>query len=293
MNPTEKQKAALSTLKESLPEIKAIMGLHAKNGVNLEALALQELDNLQMIANGKPEIYECMPQSVLLAVKNVLKQNLTLDPYAGLVYVKTRNLKTGMGPDGQPVWAKILEIQPSANGLISIARQCGRILDMKRPEVTKDDKGKVTGCSVEILLPSAGNTTRWEKFSFDESDFIRWRRASDKENGRGKNDVGTENYKYANANYTNWQGGIDPEFARAKAVRHALKKLGTNQNEVIYVPKTGTMPAGPLTTTIVESGADESAANDEHQNGTVDVEHTVVSSSPANESVVIPNSSDL
>ena len=290
MNATEKQKAALSTLKESLPEIKAIMGLHAKNGVNLEALALQELDNLQMIANGKPEIYECMPQSVLLAVKNVLKQNLTLDPYAGLVYVKTRGVKISSNPD---VYAKVLEIQPSANGLISIARQCGRILDMKRPEVTYDEKGKVKGCSVEILLPSAGNTTRWEKFSFDESDILRWRRASDKENGRGKQDVGSENYKYANANYTNWNGGVDPEFARAKAVRHALKKLGTNQNEVIYVPKTGTMPAGPLTTTIVETGADESAANDEHQPGTVDVEHTVVSSSPANESVTVPNASDL
>ena len=52
-------------------------------------------------------------------------------------------------------------------------------------------------------------------------------------------------YNYANPNYTSWKGGIDPEFARAKAVRHGLKKLGTNQNERralnIVIPKEKTV----------------------------------------------------
>ena len=74
-------------------------------------------------------------------------------------------------------------------------------------------------------------TGRWEVRTFDESDFIRWQIASHKENGRNKEDASLEKLNYANPNYTSWKGGIDPEFARAKAIRHGLKKLGTNANE--------------------------------------------------------------
>jgi hypothetical protein len=192
-----------------------------------------------------------------MAVKAVMKQNLSLDPAAGLVYIKTRNVKVG------DKWAKALEIMPSANGLISIARQCGRILDIKRPQVEKDTNGKVTGVSVEVLLPSYGEP-RWEKFEFDESDIFRWRRASHKEMSRNKPDANNESLNYANDNYTNWNGGIDPEFARAKAIRHALKKLGTNANEYkaikIAQPKE----------VYVDVTADEAAYNDE--NGYTNVE---------------------
>ncbi len=38
---------------------------------------------------------DCVPVTVVMAVKYALKNNLTLDPTAGLVYVKTRNVKVG------------------------------------------------------------------------------------------------------------------------------------------------------------------------------------------------------
>lgn len=222
-------------LRQELPTLQSIMALNKKGG-DLATLAAQEISYLEAVSLQKPILMKCNANSVLLAVKSVLKQNLTLDPYAGLVYIKTRNVNTGT--QAAPVWETTLEIQPTCNGLISIARQCGRILDIKRPVVTKDTgTGRITGVSVELLLPSIPEP-RWETFEFtDEEDFYRWRRASHNENGRNKQDANAETFNYANPNYTNFKGGIDPEFARAKAIRHALKKLGTNLHEL----KPGTM----------------------------------------------------
>lgn len=219
----------MELLKSEVPQLKALLKLNAAEGVDVETLALQELEYIRMASLSNPAIMECMPQTVLMAVKSVLKQNLSMDPNAGLVYIKTRNVKVKTAA-GAEESKKALEIMPSCNGLISINRQCGRILDIKNPVVSKDGQGKVTGVSVEILLPSTPSP-RWETRSFDESDFKRWQIASHKENGRNKQDAKMEFLNYANPNYTSWKGGIDPEFARAKAIRHGLKKLGVNQNE--------------------------------------------------------------
>lgn len=227
---TETEKRPMELLKSELTQLEAVLALNAAQGTDVKTLALQELENLRMIAVTKPEILDCLPQTVLMAVKRVLKQNLSLDPYAGLVYVKTRNVKVKL-PDGQEVTRKALEITETCNGLLSVAYQCGKVIDHKIPTIKKDASGKVESVTFEFQMASG----RWETRTFDESDFYRWRRASHKENGRWKEDFNTpqatEALKYANENYTNWKGGIDPEFARAKAIRHALKKLGTNPNE--------------------------------------------------------------
>lgn len=225
----EKEATPMELLKQEVPQLKALMQLNALPGTDVETMALQELEYLRTIAMSNSAIMQCMPQTVLIAVKTVIKQNLSMDPSAGLVYVKTRNVNMKK-PDGTANWKKALEIIPSANGLISINRQCGRLLDIKNPVVKKNDQGKVVEVSVEILLPSIPSP-RWETRTFDESDFWRWQRASHKENGRNKNDADADKLNYANDNYTNFKGGIDPEFARAKAIRHGLKKLGANQNE--------------------------------------------------------------
>lgn len=219
----------IEQLKAAAPELEAIMQLNADVGIDVKTLVLLEFEYLRMHALHKPEIMECIPQTIIMCMKSVMKKNLSLDPAEGLVYVKTRNVKV-KDPQGQEQTRKALEIIESANGLISIYRQCGRILDIKNPIVAKDADGKVIEVSVEILLPSIPSP-RWETRSFDESDFRRWQIASHKENGRYKSDASTEALNYSNPNYTSWKGGIDPEFARAKAIRHGLKKLGRNQNE--------------------------------------------------------------
>lgn len=257
-----KQNEIMQLAKAELPQLKAIIGLNTSKGTDVETLALQELEYLQQVALTKPEIYECEPITIIMAIKKTLKQNLSLDPDAGLTYIKTRNFKA-KDEKGQDVWKKALEITPSANGIISINRQCGRILDIERPEVIKDDKGKVTGVKVKYLVPSYNEegkrAFKWRTVEFDESDFNRWKAASHKENGRGKQDADIQKLNYANANYTSFKGGPDPEFVRAKAIRHGLKKLGTNQNETRSV----NIDMTPVKN-IVDLSADEQVVSDEY-----------------------------
>lgn len=226
----------LDLVKDDLPTITKILALNNRPGTDVATIAAQEFMYLEAIAQSKPDILACTPASILLAVKGVLNKNLTLDPQAGLVYVKTRNVNTA--PYGQPEkWTKVVEMMPSVNGIISINRQQGLLLDFTNPEPKKDAKGKVISVSMKVLLPSYGQP-RWETREFDESDFKRWQIASHKENSRGYKansgkpvpDINTLNY--ANPNYTSWQSGMDPEFARAKCIRHSLKKLGTNPREL-------------------------------------------------------------
>lgn len=251
-------------VKHELPQFKALLALNAKPGTDVETIALQELEFLRMHAVYKPEVFECIPTTIIMAVKSVIKKNLSLDPSAGLVYVKTRNMKI-KDSVGADKWVKGLEVTETANGLISINRQCGRILDVERPEVAKDQSGRVIGVTFKFLKPSYDQSgkpsTKWVEVSFDESDFYRWQRASHKENGRNKQDANPQTLNYANENYINWKGGIDPEFARAKAIRHGLKKLGTNQYESISnrINMTVDVPHE----IIVDPSKDEAAAIDE------------------------------
>lgn len=242
------QMNGLAVLEKEKPTLIALVGMNLPAGVNPEALVIQELEYLKQISFANADVATCVPETIVYAVKHVLKNNLTLDPMAGLVYVKTRNVKVG------EVWRKALEITPSCNGLLSISYQCGKILDHKNPAVIKDANGKVVG--VEFELQRANG--RWEKFTYDESDFNRWAIASHKENGRKKDDAKLEKLNYANAHYTSWKGGLDPEFARAKAIRHSLKKLGTNANEKYAIkiqPTVKTIDISPEMDN--ESGSDE------------------------------------
>lgn len=219
----------LDLIKQELPTLEALLRINVPPTEDAHAIVLQELEFLRMQMELKPDLATCNAQSVLLAVKSTIKSNLSLDPQGGLVYLKARNINTAKR--GAPEqWVKVLEITPTANGLISINRQCGRVLDMERPEVQKDKAGRVVSVSVRYLVPSTP-APRWQTVAFDESDFLKWRKASHKENSRGKENANAETLNYANPNYTNFNGGIDPEFARAKCIRHALSKLGTNPNE--------------------------------------------------------------
>lgn len=232
--PTKIKLTPVSALVKQLPTLAALAGLTARKGTNLNAIVMQEIEYLRMHMITKPDIAECVPESVVVAMKSMMRDNLSCDPKAGLVYLQTRNVKVkSKSADGKVAekWVKILDITPSGNGKLSIARQAGRVLDAKRPQLTKDNAtGRVTGVSIELMLPSVPEP-RWETFEYDESDFERWMKASHRQGARNKNDRNDETLNYANPLYTSWRGGIDPEFARAKALTHACNKKGTNRNE--------------------------------------------------------------
>lgn len=224
----------IAQLAQSLPTLEKLIALNAPDGMSeekIKAIAMEEISHIQAAAMSKPDILNCDPISVILAVKQTIRKNLTLDPSAGLVYMKTRKIKTDKG------WSTILEITDTANGKVSLARQCGQILDLKRPVIKYRENGQVETVTVEFLVPSYPEP-RWEVIEFGEVHFMKWRIASHKDNSRswseqsGKTAPDAEKLNYANPNYTSWKGGIDPEFAGTKAIKHGLGKRGTNINEV-------------------------------------------------------------
>lgn len=223
--------APLALVRQELPNLQAILALNARPGTDVATIAQQELLYLEQISLTTPAILECEPFSIVMAVKGIMKRNITIDPQAGLAYVKTRSVKINNQ------WKKVLDISPSANGLISINRQLGRILDYTNPAVIKNAEGRCIGGSMRILLPSYPQP-RWEEYEYDESDIKRWQRASHKENSRtwksdsGKPAPDDKTLNYANALYTSTNGGVDKEFLKSKIIRHSLGKKGTNPNEI-------------------------------------------------------------
>ena len=188
-------------------------------------LVLNELDNIQAAALTTPQILECEPISIVQAVKSAIRQNLSLAKEDGLVYLQTRSIKKGNG------WSKVLETKRTARGEISFQRQCGRLLDIKQPVVEYNEKNQVIKVTIEYLVPSHPQP-RWEVKEFDNAFFNRLRGFSHTERGRGKQDADNQKMNYANHLYTSFNGWIDPEFAKAKAIRHALKNLGGNIAEL-------------------------------------------------------------
>lgn len=200
-------KIALINLPDNTPMAKA------------EKIVMKEIVNFEMICMMKPELANLDKQSIFIAVKQCIADNLTLSPNAGLVYLSPGRVCVGI-ENNQKVYKDVLVYEPTSEGRISIARQAGTLLDHKRPTVAFDSTGKVSSVTFEFLV-NALPKPRWEIVKFDTNDFERWRIKSEiKNNGK------------ANANYTSFKGGIDPEFARAKAIKHGLKKRGTNKNEV-------------------------------------------------------------
>ncbi len=214
----------MAELTEQVPTFKQLALINGIAPEKAEAIVIQEVEFIRESALANPDIMKCAPQTVLFVVKRAIKNNLTLDPQAGLMYLKTRNVNVSTDPS-TPQWVKVLESQETCNGILSKCRMTGRIIDHKLPQVEFNDAGKCVGVTFEFQLPNG----RWETVKFTEYDFERWGNASHKERSRGKQDANTKNYR--NSLYSSWRGGIDPEMAKAKAIRHGLKKLGTNPNE--------------------------------------------------------------
>jgi hypothetical protein len=212
-------KNSLEILEQNLPTLSALALSHmpGKTKEEAEHVAMREIANYAMLEQMNSALAPCTQLSKLLLVKQVINDNLSLSQSAGLVYVVPSKVKTGI-TNGVDTYDWIVTYDPTSNGRLSIAYQAGTILDHKRPEIKFDDEGIVESVTWEYLL-NARPSGRWEKVVFDRTNFLKWQRAS-----------AAKNKGNANANYTNWNGGIDPEFAGTKSIRHGLKKLGTNIN---------------------------------------------------------------
>ena len=211
----------IALVKQDLSTIQGIIGLTVKDKNSIPAIALQEIEFLNMHMLTKPFIAECEPASVLQAVKYSLKNSLSLDPNAGLVYLMPSSVRVGNA------YVKVLEIKPTAEGKISMAKEAKSLLYNEQAKVKTNAAGKVISASVRMLFPCPVGPI-WETVEIDENEFERLRKFSHIKNARGKQDANLDTLNYANPLYTNYRGGIDPEFARSKVISAALKKRGTN-----------------------------------------------------------------
>lgn len=217
---------ALTLLNNNFDTLSKIALINLPEGSSMkkaQQLVLKEITNFEMVCAMKPELANLDKQSILIAVKQCIADNLTLSDHAKLVYLYPGKVCIGQNGSSK-IYKDVLVYQPTAEGELSIARQSGSILDHKRPVCTFDSAGQVDTVSFEFLVPTYSQP-RWEKVTFNKDNFTKWKQKSAaKFNGN------------PNANYTSWNGGIDPEFAASKAIKHGLKKRGRNSNEVHHAP---------------------------------------------------------
>lgn len=186
---------------------------------------IREITNVEQWLRTKPDLKAVCEtksgkESMVYAVKQCIQDGLTLSQSADLAYLIPGKVKTGQNGT-QDIYEWVVNYEPTANGLLSMARQSGRIFDHERPVCEYDAvTGAVLSVTVKFLVPSFGQP-RWETVTFGAGHFSKWKAASARKN---KGD--------ANPNYTSFNGGIDPEFAGSKAIIHGLNKRGMNMEEV-------------------------------------------------------------
>ena len=182
----------------------------------------QEVINFQEHCIYNNELANCDPQSVLFGIRKVIGANLSLDRAKGHTYLTPEGIKQADGS-----YKKVLKVEYQAEGMLVLHYNAGTIIDHKRPQIEYNEKGKVVSVKWEYKLSNG----RWESAQLLEMHFEKLRKASHVKNGRNKNDADLNKMNYANPNYTSFSGGIDPEFASAKCIKHALKKMALDRNK--------------------------------------------------------------
>jgi hypothetical protein len=182
-----------------------------------ERYVLSELSFLKERILNDYGLNECTDESLIQCVRKALRDNVSLNKSANLVYVQPQSVQQSDG-----TYVKVAHYSLTVEGKISIAKQSGELLDITRPKLYRNSDGRIIRGEVEVLKPSYPKP-RWETIDFDESDIKRWQDASTKKNN------GKTNPLYV----TGPGGGIDSEFMRAKIIKHALSKgFGINFNKI-------------------------------------------------------------
>lgn len=217
----------IANLNDNIQTLAKIALINLPDGTSLEKAqrtVMKEIVNFEMACTMNPLLANPAidKASILIAVKQAIADNLSLSPNAGLVYLIPGKVQVGIDPKtNAKIYKEVLNYSPTAEGILSMSRQSGSILDHKRPVCTYDSAGKVDTVTFEFMVP-AYPAPRWESITFNKDNFAKWQQKSAAKFGGN-----------SNPNYTAWNGGIDPEFAASKAIKHGLKKRGRNSNETI------------------------------------------------------------
>lgn len=218
----------LSKIEEQQFSLQKIAGhVQGRLPEEVEAFVMNEIQYLQERVQMAPALEECSTESMLMCIRHALRDNVSLDGNAGLVYIYPQKIKVAKNE-----YKTVAHYELSPNGRISLARQTGNILDFERPQLIKEGE-KVVGGFMKILKPSYPEP-RWETYDYNQSDIDRWAKFSSKKNKKWDNAQRKFVEGSPNALYSSGPGGgIDEGFMKAKIVKHTLKQLGINASEKV------------------------------------------------------------
>jgi hypothetical protein len=150
----------------------------------------EELDQYRAIVGASEELKKCKVETHERNLRQILRKGLTVDQSLKLVYIMPL----------RGIASHVL----SVDGELFLAFKSGRLLDFKTPYREGDSY-------IFEFKVNDGESGRWEKAVYDYSFFDRLKRFGGKSKFYGTS-IDT----------------IDSGFAKAKVIRHSIKRLGAN-----------------------------------------------------------------
>jgi hypothetical protein len=154
------------------------------------AAVIAELDEYRQIIGSSEALKKCSVESMERTLRQILRKGLTVDQSVKLVYI--------MPLRGQ------VEHKLSVDGELFLAFKSGRLLDFNNPYREGD-------AYIFEYKVDDGNGGRWISNTYDYSFFQRLKKFG-----------GTSKFYGSDIN------SLDPGFAKAKIMRHEIKRLGNN-----------------------------------------------------------------
>lgn len=236
-------------LKENFVKIYA--GVHSVPVDRAQQMLEVETFNFMKLMHDKPDLEACTELSQRGVFLDVISAGLSFSAASKLVYVQSRNRKTGRQNDqGRDIYETVMEFSPSPKGKVYLCQRVGSIDCITEPEpVYSDDvfkhwtvnnikhvehhpaadrKGHVVAIYCFVIFPNGAR----EAVVIDSTDIERRKKASERANGKKIDGV----FRPGNANplYTSFRGGIDPGFFGAKIIDKATKYLRKQEINSIY-----------------------------------------------------------
>jgi hypothetical protein len=197
---------------------------------NAKAVVETEIAMLEIAMLENEKIAACTDLSKVMALNFALKNGLSLDPTAGLIYLIPRK-KLVKDSHNRDVWIDHLHAEPSVKALVSQAYRCGKLVDIISQEVKYDDKGRVASVHTSIQTPYGR-----KDYIHNGIQFRRWAAFSHKNNSRNpRSDKPVDDSKlnYANPLYFSQNGSIDESFAKTKALKNIILGMRINIYDLI------------------------------------------------------------
>lgn len=190
-----------------------------------KSLAEKEAYHLAQLMADNADLQNIPPAALMMEMRKIPLQGVTLDPTLRLAYLIIQD--KAKGKVSLEVNGRGMAVQAIAQGIIkTINTECifeGDKTEYVDKEVviipTFKAGSKVIGGICSITWPDGKITQEY----FREGHIKSWESRSAK-----------KFYGRANANYTSFNGGIEPGFMQSKMLKHKLNRLGINPLPFAY-----------------------------------------------------------